>query len=121
MLTRFFENAGGKNCIRFALVLIVLCFAVVKDLQTGLAVVTVPIIVAGLLLPCVVRSWLVDHFEVVRTVLNVVALLCIVAALVVPKQQGVEPSALRIALAAVFSLYMGVYFWVLSDSRIRRG
>lgn len=120
MFSRFIQNAGAKNSFRCLAVLLVLGFALAKDFRTGLGMATLPVVVLGFFSPLAIRDWLIARFEVVRMVLNVFAVVCIVAVMAVPKPQGEEPAALRVAIAAVFSLYMGAYFWVLSDERIRR-
>lgn len=117
---RFVQNAGVSNSGRFLLVLVMLYFALAKDLKIGLIPITLPVALFGLVGPRVVRDWLIDHFEGIKIIMNLVVVIGVVVAAFVGKSKTAEPESLRIALCAAFSLYIGVYFWVLSDARIQR-
>ena len=119
-LTRFVQNAGAANSGRFLLVMVILCFALAKDLKIGLIPITLPLALFGLLAPRLVRDWLIDHFETLKVIMNLLVILGVVVAAYIGKSKSTEPESLRIGLCAVFSLYLGVYFWVLSDARIQR-
>lgn len=119
-LARFIKNAGAANSIRFLIVLVILYFALAKDLKIGLILITLPVALCGLLGPRLVRDWLIEHFEVLKMIMNVMVILAVLAAAYFGKSKTDEPDSLRIVLCGIFSLYIGVYFWVLSDSRIQR-
>ena len=120
LFIRFSQNAGVANSGRFIFVLVILFFALAKDARIGLITVTMPLALFGLLGPRLIRDSLIDHFDVIKVIMNTFVIAGIVAAAVVGKSKSAEPELLRIALCAVFSLYIGIYFWVLSDARIER-
>ena len=119
-LIRFVSNAGAANSGRFLLVLVLLYFALSKDAKLGLIPITLPLTIIGLSGPRFIRDRLIDHFDLIKKIMNVLVIIGVLAAAYFGKSKAPEPASLRIGLCAAFSLYIGIYFWVLSDPRIER-
>jgi len=117
-LRRFADNAGVQVLVQTGVVLLILVFAVWRDLQVGYWMYTVPVLLVALGASYFVRSLLVDNFRVVRIVMNVALVAAIIVLLVVGGLWGLKPLWLRLAVAAFVGLYLGCYFWLLSDDRI---
>ena len=75
---RFWENAG----LRGILVVIVLVALVAQDIGSGQWIYTVPLLVMMFLVTNLVRDRLVENLEGVRTVMNALSLVAILAAVV---------------------------------------
>jgi len=117
-LRRFADNAGVQVLVQTGVVLLILVFAVWRDLQVGYWMYTVPVLLVALGASYFVRSLLVDNFRVVRIVMNVALVAAIIVLLVVGGLWGLKPLWLRLSVAAFVGLYLGCYFWLLSDDRI---
>ena len=97
---------------------IIVLFGMVYDLRMGHWVVTLPILVAALGLTYTIRGFLVNNVSTMRDVMNIVAIASIAANLLLPKAVGPEPLWLRAMMIGFLSIYMGCYFWMLSDENI---
>jgi len=117
-LRRFAGNAGVQVLVQTGIVLLILVFAVWRDLQVGYWMYTVPVLLVALGASYFLRSLLVDNFRVVRIVMNVALVAAIIVLLVVGSLWGLKPLWLRLLVAAFVGLYLGCYFWLLSDDRI---
>ena len=120
-LTRFFSNTGAIAIAQCAIVGIILFFAMRKDVASGLWIITLPVLLVSFFAGYPVRNWLVDHLRLTRILMNSVAVAGMICVVVLRRLKGEEPVAVRIALAAFIGLYMGLYFWLMSDQRITRG
>jgi len=118
-IQRFFLNAGIAGIIQVLLVGIVLYFALRKDVGTGLWVLTIPSLIVSFAFGYMFRRQLVLHFRVTKIAMNVVAA-CALILLVVLGRPESEPPALRVMLCCFIGLYVGLYFWLLSDPLIGR-
>lgn len=118
-LQHFSRNAGLANCVKLLLLAALVFFALKKDFETGLWLISVPALAIGLAIPFFVREMILRQFSVVRIVMNLVAAVGIVLAVVMRQKSGVEPDWLRVLLTFVIAFYISAYFWALSDERIR--
>lgn len=119
-LQYFFLNAGIANCIRLALLAVILLFALQADFQSGLWVMSLPAFAIGLTIPFFSREAILRQFSIVRAVMNIVAFGGIIFAAFLRKGHGFEPAWLRILLAFVIAFYISAYFWILSDEQIEK-
>lgn len=115
---RFFRNNGVVAAIQCAIVGIIVFYSIRKDIASGLWVITLPLVLAGFLAGYPIRNWLVDNVKLTRILMNSVAIGAVIILVLVGKLEGEEPAALRIGLSAGIGLYMGLYFWLMSDERI---
>jgi hypothetical protein len=117
-LTRFATNAGVQGCLFSGVVAIIVLFGMVRDFRLGHWVVTLPLLLAALSLTYTIRAFLVDNVSIMRVVMNFVAIAGIAAVAFLPKAVGPEPLWLRVMVIGFLGIYMGCYFWMLSDDRI---
>ena len=120
-IKRFFGNSGIAAVVQCVIIGVVIFFAMRKDVGSGLWVTTLPVLVISFFACYPLRSWLVDHFGIVRILMNSAVLVAVVMLAVVRNVKGPESIALRIGLSIFIGLYMGLYFWLMSDERITRG
>ena len=118
-LQHFSRNAGLANCIKLLLLAALAFFALKKDFETGLWLISVPALAIGLAIPFFAREMILRQFSIVRIVMNLVAAAGIVVAVVMRQKSGFEPDWLRVLLTFVIAFYISAYFWTLSDGRIR--
>lgn len=118
-LKRFVSNANVQGCLSTGVVAIILLFGIIRDCRTGDVVFTVPLLATAFGLPYVVRGFLIDHLSVVRMVMNTFAVCGIAMVMFIPKPAGPEPLWLRATIIGFLGAYMGCYFWMLSDERVR--
>ena len=114
----FFRNAGTANLLKLLVLSILVLLALSKDFSTGLWTLSVPAFAAGVAIPFFIREWLLAQFSVVRIVMNGIAIVAIVLAVLMGGRGGSEPAWLRISLAFVIAFYVSAFFWMLSDERI---
>ena len=111
---RFWENAG----LRGILVVIVLVALVAQDFGSGQWIYTVPLLVMMFLATYLVRGRLVENLESVRTAMNAVAIVAVLAAVILRRFVPSESPWVAIAIVAFMGGYLGCYFWLLSDERV---
>jgi hypothetical protein len=116
---RFIANAGAAGFARSLVVLIIIYFAMRKDFATGLWHFTFPCLILCFFLSFPFRHQLVLRFQVTRIALNVIAVIGFVILLFTGRHVS-EPAYLRILLSLFIGLYMGIYFWLLSDPMVSR-
>lgn len=119
-LQRFVQNAGAMGVLQSVAVVIVMCIAIRYDLTMGHWVITLPVLLLAVLVAYVVRNVLVDHFGVMRWVMNGLAAAGIAVVVFSGGFSGSGSLWLRAALAGGIGLYMGCYFFMLSDPRVGR-
>ena len=115
---RFVSNAGVQVILQAGLVLLILIIAVWRDLQVGHWKYTVPVLLVSLAASYFFRNAMVANCEIARIVMNAVLVAAIIALLVVGTLCGLRPLWLRMIVAGFIGLYLGSYFWLLSDARI---
>jgi hypothetical protein len=113
-MKRFGENAG----IRGILLVIALIFIFVQDLRSGLWSYTVPLFVLMFLVTYPFRGWLVKHLGGVRTVMNSLAIVAIIASVIFRGSAFSESLWFAIVVVGFVGAYLGCYFWLLSDERV---
>lgn len=111
---RFWRNAG----LRGILVVVVLIALVAQDLFSGRWVYTVPLLVLMFLVTYLFRDRLVENLESVRTVMNTVAIVAVLASVILRRIVPSESPWVAIAIVAFMGAYLGCYFWLLSDPRV---
>ncbi|QDU63959.1 hypothetical protein Pan216_48400 [Planctomycetes bacterium Pan216] len=111
------RNAGVAGILQLSVVALIFFFALRRDISTGDAVLTIPILAGVLVFSYLIREFLIDHFDVVRWIMNGVAVVGIILFVVLRNVEMVEPLWLRALIVGVFGFYMGCYFWMLSDWR----
>ncbi len=117
-LKRFFRNAGALGIVQVLVLAFVLFFCLRRDYLAGTLFFTLTAMVGGFCVPYGFRHVLIRHAKVIARLMNVVALVGIVYALFLRVEPSDESIVLRTGLAAIMSLYMGCYFWLLSDERV---
>ena len=117
-ITTFLNNAGAQGILSSGIVSIIVLFGLARDFRTGDWSLTLPVLVATLGLPYIIRNLLVEHFSVMRVVMNGLAMAGIAAVVLLPKPVGPEPLWLRATILGSLGTYMGCYFWMLSDDNI---
>lgn len=111
---RFWRNAG----IRGILVVIILIALVVQSFRSGLWIYTAPLLVVMFLVTYLFRGWLVERFETVRTVMNTLAIVAVIASVILRRLVPSESFWLALATVGLLGAYLGCYFWLLSDESI---
>jgi phosphatidylserine synthase len=119
-LRRFIQNAGFLGAGLNLFVFIILLLLAQSALKRGDYII-VPIILGGLFGPYLIRAQLVEHARATQQLMNLAwfALMALILAQFFTTIQ--LPSWTGIAIIATLALYIGVYFWLLSDRRIGRG
>jgi hypothetical protein len=118
---RFVSNAGAYGCLSTGVVAVIVLFGIARDCRTGDWVVTAPLLLCAFGLPYGVRGFLIDNLSVVRVVMNAFVVCGIAMAVLMPRPVGPEPLWLRVAILGFLGTYIGCYFWMLSDERVRVG
>lgn len=112
--------AGLGNSIRAILCLVVIFFALRKDIRLGIAYITIPVFLVGITTPYAIRNWLVSIFPTSAKVLNGLLLIAFVLVLVFSRKGQADPTWFRITSVALASVYLGCYFWLFSDERLQK-
>lgn len=111
---RFGQNAG----IRGILLVIVLIFLIVQDIRSGLWIYTAPLLVSMFLVTYLLRGWLVEHLESVRTAMNTLAMVAILVSVISRGSEFSKSLWLAVVVVGFVGAYLGCYFWLLSDERV---
>ena len=119
-LKRFVHNAGILGTAQTLAVCVLLCIVMWADAMTGRWIVTVPILLTALVAAYAIRDFLVENFIRVRRVMNVLVVVGIGAYFLSRGQPVPQSFWLSAALFGCFGLYIGCYFWLLSDPRLAR-
>ena len=112
-LKRFYRVSGWRG----ALFLAALVFFVGYEVYIGLWLYTVPVLFAALLVTYLSRDYLVDHAELVRKVSNYAIWVVLIAALLFRSKATPQSLPMNIFLMAFVGLFVGSFFWILSDDR----
>ena len=117
-LSQFASNAGGVGCVQCILVSVMLFFFLRADVRNGIGHLTVPLVFVCFFVAYLSRDKLVDNVALVRVAMNSCLVVAVIATFAL-RDHVILPSPWdRIAGASSLSLYMGCYFWLLSDQRI---
>ena len=119
-LQRFVHNAGILGTAQTLAVCVLLCIVLWADAMTGRWIVTAPILLAALVAAYAIRNFLVENFTWVGRVMNVLVVVAITAYFLSGGQPVPRSFWLSAALFGCFGLYIGCYFWLLSDPRLAR-
>jgi hypothetical protein len=118
-IKQFQRNAGTMGALQtLAVIAFIFLFAVPRDIVTGQWIITVPILAVVLTVPYFARDFLVYNFNWLSWVMNACAVTGIIIAFLNRGQAQPEPLWLRATLAGCIGLYIGCYFWMLSDPRL---
>jgi hypothetical protein len=115
--TRFVKNAGGAGIIQILIMGIFFFFVLRKEIGSGQWLYTVPMMLIAFFATYPARNILVDHVGVTRVVMNALVVGTFVL-LFVAMPEGERSRGRDLAIMAGVGLYMGAYFWLLSDERI---
>ena len=119
-LKRFVHNAGILGTTQTLAVCVLLCIVLWADAMTGRWIVTAPILLAALIAAYAIRNFLVENFIRVRRVMNLLVVVAISAYFLSRGQPVPQTFWLNATLSGCLGLYIGCYFWLLSDPRLAR-
>lgn len=117
-LRNFGQNAGFSGVAQILVVLVLVAFTVLQDLQTGLWIYSLPILGTVFLIAFLVRELLVEHITVARWIMNTCAIAGIATFLYFRNSETPLPLGLELFLTGFVGLYAGCYFMMLSDPRV---
>jgi len=118
-LALFRRNAGPVAIAQIAVIAILLFFAIRRDIIDGRWWLSLPAFAAAFAAPYLLRDWLVAHLRPALWTMNVIAVVAIVAVVTLDAPKP-EPAWFRVSVATGMGLYLGCFFWTLSDWRVHR-
>ncbi len=119
---RFARNAGFRGTARTLLVLAAFAVLLAREGTGGNRATLAAAAVIGVVLAYLGRELLLKSVRTTAIAMNAVLLLALVAAFAGNRllQMKEQPVALGLVVAAFLGLYLGSYFWLLSDPRVER-
>jgi hypothetical protein len=118
-LLHFLDNAGGRGCVLTLLVLASLGIVLRRDFAEGTWPWLLLPVLACFGIPYLFRDLLVAYAQKVQIGMKIALMAAVTAAVLIPRWDGREPMEFRVIFAVFLGSYLGCYFWLLSDSRVR--
>jgi len=116
-IRRFKNNVGWLYFAQTIAFLIILGYFMARGLKPVGWLLLPPAFLTGVLLPYLVRDFLVEHVHRLSYALNAVALVGLLVYLFGPRMSGSTPLWTAMAVLLALGLHFGCAFWAYSDWR----
>ena len=115
---RMVANAGPLGTFQAALVTAFVLYWTYSRRDQGNALEAVILVAAGLTVPYFFRDQLVNNLTVVRRTMNLAVVGAIICGFVWQDDPAATEPAVQLGLVTTMALYIGCFFWLMSDQRV---
>ena len=122
-IARFARNAGSMGTVMTAIMAGFVIYVLIANPEGANARLLVPVLFLAFFAMYPLRGLLVDHLETTRRILTGMIILGGLAVFVLGRAPGkpLDQPEGQLGIVIYLGIYMGGYFWLLSDPRVGRG